>query len=116
MKFHELPDGCRFEFEGEVYTKRGTLRACQERNGHLRVIRRSATVQVLEGGEPGTPPDEPAGNAAIRAAFEVFCGICDRCLEKMASAYGDTGNLAQARSELGDARKVFLDCLKRESG
>lgn len=113
MKFHQLPDGCRFEFDGEFYTKSGTLKACHEQSGHLRVIRRSATVKILERGESASGPGEgpTIGTGVVRAAFEKFWAICDDCL-KEAAAGSHADSLSATKAKLDAAREEFLAFLK----
>ncbi len=113
MKFHQLPDGARFEFEGDIYTKSGTLKACDERSGHLRVIRRSATVKLLESVKVVAPSEEKSEirTATVRTAFETFCGVCDECLIEAAATHSNAEGLSAIRAKLEVAKKQFLATL-----
>jgi len=112
MKFHQLSDGARFEFEGELYTKSGTMKACHEKSGHLRVIRRSATVSPLEGIQSVKPPrgKTDVKIETVRAALETFYSVCDECLSDAATG-GDAESLSATRVKLDAARKKFLSSL-----
>lgn len=49
MKFHQIPIGTRFEFEGVVYVKSSALTANRIDSGAQRVIPRSAALRPIEG-------------------------------------------------------------------
>ena len=52
MKFHLVPIGEKFTFEGEVYTKSGPIAASPEASGANRMIARSANVTLCNSIEP----------------------------------------------------------------
>lgn len=110
MKFHDLPIGQQFEFEGDVYIKTGPFVACHGSNGRQKFMARYAVVNAVGG--TGTP--EPRDRermihaGAAEAAFEAFYGRCGRVLTGLGLP-GD--KLEAARAELAGAREVFLDSL-----
>ena len=52
MKFHLVPIGEQFTFQGEVYTKSGPIAASPEVSGASRMIARSANVTLCNIIEP----------------------------------------------------------------
>lgn len=115
MKFHQVPLGQRFEFEGEVYVKTKPLTAANEGNGEERFIRRAADVTLLQQARPEVPVVAPAGTVALEAdavlaAFEGFYEQCVSCVEDMASE-ATTESLESVRQRLKEARQHFLDTL-----
>jgi hypothetical protein len=112
MKFQQLPEGQRFEFEGEIYTKVDQLKARHARSGRHRVIRRSATVKSLAVAIPTDTVTQACRLpvADISAAFEVFYRRCRQCLEELA-VRPDTRSLETAYGDLESARQRFLDTL-----
>ena len=98
MKFQQLPQGARFEYEGQVYTKVGPLTAAAE-NGRQRMIPRFA-VLVPEGGAPVPPAPEPDPLVA-RA----------RVLAALATCH-ETGQAWLAQADLTPAQRQGLaECL-----
>lgn len=113
MKFHQVPVGQRFEFEGDWYVKTRPLTAAHERSGQERLIRRSAAVTLPGETPPATAqsaPQQPALPAdAVRAAFELFHAQCLGCLEDIAATGCEGVGAARARIEA--ARDNFLAAL-----
>jgi hypothetical protein len=112
MKFHQLREGQRFEFEGEIYVKVNQLRACHAGSGRYRVIRRSATVEPLPAAVPADDLEAVSGLpvADVSTAFDVFYHRCRQCLEVFA-ARPDSRSLETAYDDLEAARQRFLDTL-----
>ena len=110
MKFHQVREGERFEFEGETYTKIDRLKARHEASGRHRIVRRSATVRSLTTAQPadaGASVRRLTG-AEVSAAFDVFYRRCRHCLAELAL---DTGSLETAYDDLDAARRRFLATL-----
>lgn len=105
MKFHQLPIGARFEYEGRVYVKTGPIAAATEQGGQ-RMIPRHAVLRPLDGGPPPAPskPARQLDEARVLAAFEVFYAECLRQQD-------EAGRLA-----LAQARERFLASLPEEPG
>lgn len=55
MKFHLVPVGEKFEFQGEIYVKADKLIANSEKTGQNRLIPRSANVQPVTAQTNATP-------------------------------------------------------------
>jgi hypothetical protein len=110
MKFQQLPIGGRFEFEGKVYVKTGPVTATSEQGGQ-RMIPRYATLRPLDGTIAAAPPapQRKLDEAQVLAAFEAFCGECERVLAGVA-AHGLP--LAEARDGLSLARQQFLAAMR----
>ncbi|NTV96682.1 MAG: hypothetical protein HGA75_14935 [Thiobacillus sp.] len=100
MRFHLLPIGARFEYEGKVYTKTGPIAAASEAGGQ-RMIPRHATLRPLDGSPPPAPakPARQLDEARVLAAFEAFYAVCLR------------GQDEAGRLELAAARERFLAAL-----
>lgn len=80
MKIHQLPNGARFEYEGDEYVKTGPLLAAGR--GGQRLIPRYAVLRPLGeagGAPPKTAPDALSA-ARVGAAVEAFCDECRRLL------------------------------------
>ena len=108
MKFHELPIGQQFEFEGEVYAKSAPLIASHAQSGKQKFMPRYALVR-LAGETMPVAPVRKSGMIRIEAvdsAFEAFYARCLRELENL-----PIEKQGAARETLGEARKVFLDSL-----
>ena len=115
MKFHQVPLGQRFEFEGEVYVRTKPLTAVNEGNGEERFIRRAADVTLLQQAPPEVPVVPTAASVALEpdavlAAFEGFYKQCVSCVEDMASE-ATTESLESVRQRVNEARQHFLDTL-----
>jgi hypothetical protein len=111
MKFHQVREGERFEFEGETYTKIDRLKARHEASGRHRIVRRSATVRSLITTLPAdaATPVRRLSGAEVSAAFEVFYRRCRHCLAELAP---DSGALERAYDDLDAARRRFLGTLE----
>ncbi len=72
--FQRLPQGARFEFQGERYTKVGPLTAIHQASGQQRMIPRSAAIHPLDEGASHltTVPRVPLEPERIVAALERF--------------------------------------------
>lgn len=108
MKFHELPIGQQFEFEGEMYAKSAPLIASHAQSGKQKFMPRYAVVK-LAGETLPVAPVKKGGMIRIEAvdsAFEEFYACCLRVLEKLSAE-----KQGAARDEFAEARKVFLDSL-----
>lgn len=108
LKFHELPIGQQFEFEGEIYAKSAPLVASHAQSGKQKFMPRYAVVRLAGETMPAAPV---AKSGMIRAelvgsAFEEFYACCLAMLENLPVEKQDA-----AREEFEQARKVFLDSL-----
>ena len=78
MKIHQLPEGARFEYEGEEYVKTGPMFATGKRG--QRLIPKYAVLKPL--GTVDTAPTKAKNDllprAAVRAAFDAFYTECAR--------------------------------------
>lgn len=95
-----MPNGARFEFEGEVYVKTGPLIGTRSEDGRQRLIPRHAVLKPLDA--VAVAPVEKSATLAradVLAAFEVFAAKC-------ALLVGDEGKAA-----LEAARERFLKAL-----
>lgn len=118
VKFHEIPIGQRFSFEGEVYAKTGPVMAVCERDGARRLMRRSAevTLAAADSAAPGherSASDAPLTRAQVLLAFERFSRLCNRCLQAMA-ADCDAQKLEQVRRALRQGQREFVAALTRD--
>lgn len=77
MKIHQLPDGARFEYEGEEYVKTGPMFATGK--GGQRLIPKYAVLKPLDPA-PATSPAKSSPGAispeAVRTAFDTFYATC----------------------------------------
>ncbi len=118
VKFHEIPIGQRFSFEGEIYAKTGPVMAVCERDGARRLMRRSSEV-TLAAAETATPgheqsaADAPLTRGQVLLAFERFSELCYRCLHEMAEN-GDTAKLEDVRRALQRGQSEFVAALSRD--
>lgn len=112
MKFQQLPEGQRFEFEGEIYIKVDQLKARHAASGRHRFIRRSAAVKSLAVAMPNHAVTQACRLpvAEVSAAFDVFYRCCRQCLEELA-VRPDTRALKTVYGDLESARQRFLDTL-----
>jgi len=108
LKFHELPIGQQFEFEGETYAKSAPLIASHAQSGKQKFMPRYALVR-LAGETLPVAPVKKGGMIRIEAvdsAFEAFYACCLQVLEKL-----PVEKQGAVRDEFEQARKVFLDSL-----
>lgn len=100
MKIHQLPQGARFEYEGEEYVKTGPMLATGK--GGLRLIPKYAVLKPV--GEVEAARETPKGEAIARekllAAFAVFYSGCENMVPE------------ERRSELQAARVRFLETIE----
>lgn len=111
MRFHELPVGQRFEFEGEAYVKISPLVAKAEGNWKTRFMPRATEVQPVqaEAPRPAVVQRREVETEAVVRAFDAFYGECLRCVDDLGAGGGEALKAAQA--VLGEARQRFLDAL-----
>lgn len=78
MKIHQLPDGARFEYQGEEYVKTGPLFATGKAG--QRFIPKYAVLKPLGEvkGPATTPKQETLSRANVLGAFEAFYAECRR--------------------------------------
>ena len=108
MKFHELPIGQQFEFEGEVYAKSAPLIASHVQSGKQKFMPRYALVRLAGEAVPAAPAQKSGmiRAEAVVLAFDEFYGSCLSLLEIL-----PIEKQGAARETLAEARKVFLDSL-----
>lgn len=109
MKFQQLPQGARFEYEGQVYVKVGPLTAASE-SGRQRMIPRFAVLKPVEGSPipPPPPPAKPVDRAKVLAALEAYQATC---LDWLAQAELAPDQAQGLRACLSGARQRFMDDL-----
>ncbi|HET7775260.1 MAG TPA: hypothetical protein VFK74_02760 [Azospira sp.] len=90
MKIHQIAQGARFQYEGQIYTKTGPMMA-QSEAGETRVIPRYVVLQPMDA--VATAVDRPLDRQALQQAFDTFF---QRCSELVAAA--DQAELQAARS------------------
>ncbi len=99
MKIHQLPQGARFEYEGEVYVKTGPLFATGPQGARL--IPKYARLTPLDG--PAATAPTPAAAAisrhVVHTAFDVFYARCEAVVP------------ASGHAALAAARDEFLKAL-----
>ncbi|WP_374490578.1 hypothetical protein [Zoogloea sp.] len=103
MKLHQLPNGTRFEFEGQVYSKTGPMTASTD-DGKTRMIPRYAVLRPLEGQNLSieAPAARQLDEKRVLEAFDQFYTVCRRVVDM-------ADHLA-----LEAARRKFLKSLKDE--
>ena len=75
MKIHQLPDGARFEYKGEVFIKTGPMFGTGPNGAQL--IPRSAVLRPLsESGASSATPDDRIAKATVERAFDAFSTDC----------------------------------------
>lgn len=80
MKIHQLPNGAKFEFEGDVYVKTGPMLATGK--GGQRLIPKYVVLKPL--GEPAVSPEtmrrDSLARSDVLAAFDSFYAECKALL------------------------------------
>jgi hypothetical protein len=80
MKIHQLPEGARFEYEGEEYVKTGPMFATGKRGQRLipkyAVLKPLGTLDAV----PAKAESDTLPRTAVRAAFDAFYAECMRCV------------------------------------
>lgn len=75
MKIHQLPQGARFEYEGEAYIKTGPMVGTGKQG--QRLIPKYAVLKVLGDPAPGTvKPEESLSPTMVLEAFDRFYALC----------------------------------------
>jgi hypothetical protein len=113
MKFHLLPVGEKFSYQGEVYVKAGPLTASAEQTGTNRLIPRSANVQPVNNQESATPKvveDHQVQTARVLREFDVFHQHCLQCLKEIADK-PDPEIIKNKTDEVEAAARDFIDKL-----
>jgi len=113
MKFHQLPLGALFEYQGTRYAKTGPLLATEQPSGRQRCLPRAARVTPLEGA-PQTPP-EAAATVDAAAAAERFYHVALGLIDGLAEGQGE-GLREQAREKLRAAYETLHQALRGEQG
>ena len=113
MKFHLLPVGEKFEYQGEIYIKADKLIANSELTGKNRLIPRSANVQPVNEQPSSTPrviDEHQVQTAKVLEEFDKYHQYCKQCLSDISSSV-DSNTVNNKISELEAARKRFIDSL-----
>lgn len=93
MKIHQIAQGARFQYEGQIYTKTGPMMA-QSEAGETRVIPRYVVLQPVDAvATAAAATDRPLDRQALQQAFDTFF---QRCSELVPAA--DQAELQAARS------------------
>ncbi len=110
MRFHQLPVGETFEYQGRIYVKTGPLTAAARDGGSQRCIPRSAGVRpVIAGMETSTLRDSSNTVVTTEAAVDAFCRTVTEMIEELA---GDDPEVrGYCRGRLEEARRRLLDQL-----
>lgn len=113
MKFHLLPIGEKFEYQGEVYIKADKLIANSEKTGQNRLIARSANVQPVSS-QPGSTPkvveEHQVQTKKVLEEFAHYHQYCLQCLSELSSSV-DSKIINNKTAELETARQNFIDTL-----
>lgn len=112
MKFPHLPVGQRFIFRGEAYVKAGPLTARREQDGDVRLIPRSALVELPQPTAAGGAVDPGALPQRLSLALAAYEGA----LRSVLSANdADVDARVRGRLDAGMAagRRAFQDSLTR---
>jgi hypothetical protein len=107
MKFHQLPVGSRFELDDRVYVKVTALVAQDEADGRQQLVRRSATVRLVEGATASRSEPRPLARAEVSERLDEFYARCVQCVDDLA-ADAQPGRAAAVRSRLAAARDEFV--------
>ena len=95
MKIHQLPDGARFEYKGEVFVKTGPMFGTGPNGPQL--IPRSAVLRPLgESGAARATANDRVAKATVERAFSAFYGECQALVP------------GERRAELEVLRERFL--------
>jgi hypothetical protein len=112
-KFHLLPIGHHFEWEGKRYVKTTPLIANQIPEGGQRFIPRSALVRLLGEAtgaqESAEKPMVPLDSQTVRNALDSYH---QRSLQLMDTSPGDAARLAEVRLALEQFYRELLAELK----
>jgi hypothetical protein len=86
MKIHQLPNGARFEYEGEEYVKTGPLFATGKAG--QRLIPKYAVLKALGGveGIPEKARDDSLARATVLKAFDRFYAECQGLVPEASQA------------------------------
>ena len=110
MRFHQLPVGETFEYQGKLYVKTGPLTAAARDGGAQRCIPRSAGVRPVHAGLE-KPPVRGASDTteATRAAVDAFCRTVMDMIEELAGEDPEVRGYCCGRLE--EARRRLLEQL-----
>ena len=99
MKIHQLPNGSRFEYEGEEYVKTGPLFATGK--GGQRLIPKYAVLKPLGETQSSVPESKEIriSKAAVLGAFDAFCEECSALVAE------------DRKSEMEAFRRRFLNAI-----
>ena len=116
MKFHLLPVGEKFEYQGEVYVKADKLIANSDKTGKNRLIPRSANVQAVNSQTDATPKvveEHQVQTNKVIDEFDEYHKVCLKSINDVAtSLVPDIKETANNKiNELEEARKKFIDSL-----
>lgn len=116
MKFHLVPVGEKFEYQGETYIKADKLIANSEKTGKNRLIPRSANVQPVNAQPDATPKvveEHQVQTSKVLEAFDTYHKLSLQSINDVASSLvPDIKETADKKiDELEAARKKFIDSL-----
>ena len=103
MKFHLVPVGEKFEYQGEIYVKADKLIANSEKTGQNRLIPRSANVQPVNSLPDATPKVVDEHQVQTSKVLDEF----DKYHQQVLHHITDENE----RNELDAARQQFINSL-----
>lgn len=113
MKFHLLPVGEKFEYQGEIYIKADKLIANSEQTGKNRLIPRSANVKPVNSATDISPrviEEHQTQTAKVLEEFDNYHQQCLQCLSDIDNLTG-TEAIEKKKEQLEAARQRFIDSL-----
>jgi hypothetical protein len=116
MKFHQLPVGSRFSYQGETLIKTSPLVASFAATGQQKFMPRSAEVSPLPADAAADPVTAPTpqpllDSGEVGMAFEDFYRICRDNLDRLAGR-AEGVSPEEVRAELERARARLLHRLR----
>lgn len=113
MKFHLLPVGEKFEYQGEIYIKADKLIANSEQTGKNRLIPRSANIKPVNATTDVSPKvieEHQIQTAKVLREFDDYHQQCLQCLSDICDS-NDSQAISKKKDELEAARQRFIDSL-----
>lgn len=100
MKIHQIAQGARFHYDGQVYVKTGPMMARSE-SGEQRVIPRYVVLTPVDESASRQTEDRQNRRESVEQAFEQFFAVCSALVD------------GSAQPQLEAARARFLQQLKQ---
>jgi len=112
MRFHQLPVGEHFTYQGKRYIKSNQLIAVRQDSGAQQFLPRSAAIEPLATMPETEPAAAVSGSLPARLALEAHHDFYRACLAAITSCGLDDATRTALENRINAAHQHYLNSLK----